>query len=174
MTDLILEDPLQDHGRPRSRDDVLHFLNELGWLFQRTNRLSISPFENFSSTRFKFLLTFSVDRDLCALMRKILDILAERSLKSQSLVQESLNMLSEVQLLSRAVKRKCRRMINLLLHYSVTGGIDASKLYPFLPNMSGPGGLTPLHLAACTQDSDEIVDALTNDPQQVTDYYIHS
>ncbi|XP_039113819.1 squamosa promoter-binding-like protein 15 [Dioscorea cayenensis subsp. rotundata] len=167
MTDLILEDPLQDHGRPRSRDDVLHFLNELGWLFQRTNRLSISPFENFSSTRFKFLLTFSVDRDLCALMRKILDILAERSLKSQSLVQESLNMLSEVQLLSRAVKRKCWRMINLLLHYSVTGGIDASKLYPFLPNMSGPGGLTPLHLAACTQDSDEIVDALTNDPQQI-------
>ncbi|KAJ0987136.1 hypothetical protein J5N97_005492 [Dioscorea zingiberensis] len=167
MVDLIQEDQVQDYGRPRSQEDVLHFLNELGWLFQRTNRPSGPSFEGFSSGRFKFLLTFSVERDWVALMRKILDILVERSSKSQSLIQESLDMLSEVQLLNRAVKRKCRRMVDLLLHYSVTGGIDASKLYLFLPNVTCSGGLTPLHLAACTQDSDDIVDALTNDPQQI-------
>ncbi|XP_020268251.1 squamosa promoter-binding-like protein 15 isoform X2 [Asparagus officinalis] len=167
--DVTSEEQTQDNGRPRSREDLLHFLNELGWLFQRKN--SIDPrFMDFSTTRFKFLLTFSIERDWSSLIRTLLDILAERSLNNDTLAQESLEMLLEIQLLNRAVKRKCRKMVDLLLSYYVIMGepeCSGSKIYLFPPNSVGPGGITPLHLAASTQDSEDMVDALTNDPQEI-------
>lgn len=167
--DVITEDRPQDSGRPRSREDLLHFLNELGWLFQRKNNLN-PCFADFSTTRFKFLFIFSIERDWSCLTRTLLDILVERGLKSDDLAQESLEMLVDIQLLSRAVKRKCKNMVDLLLgYYVMRGNIDgvSSKVYLFSPNSVGPGGVTPLHLAASTQDSEDIVDALTNDPQEI-------
>lgn len=160
---------IAENGRPRSREDIIHFLNELGWLFQRRNMQSPSRFHDFSCLRFKYLLTFTVERDWSALMRQILDILVERSSGNDNLATETLEALLEIQLLSRAVKRKCRAMVDLLLNYSVaSGGADAaSRFYPFVPNQVGPGGLTPLHLAASTLESEDMVDALTNDPQQI-------
>ncbi|XP_077216231.1 squamosa promoter-binding-like protein 14 [Tasmannia lanceolata] len=167
MVDVFSEDQNQDFVRPRSREDVLHFLNELGWLFQRKCIRSSLAGADFSLTRFKFLFTFSVERDWVALVKTLLDILVERSSGSNGLSSESLETLSEVHLLNRAVKRKCRKMIDLLLHYSVSCNISASKKYLFPPNLTGPGGVTPLHLAACTENSEEMVDALTNDPQEI-------
>ncbi|KAJ6799892.1 squamosa promoter-binding-like protein 15 isoform X2 [Iris pallida] len=167
--DAMSENQIQDSWRPSSRENVLHFLNELGWLFQRKN--SPAPcFMEFSCMRFKFLVTFSVERDWSCLIRMLLDMLAERSLKSDALSQESLEMLLEIQLLHRAVKRKCRKMVDLLLNYFVIRGENAnraSKMYLFPPNSIGPGGLTPLHLAASAQNSEDMVDALTNDPQGI-------
>jgi hypothetical protein len=37
----------------------------------------------------------------------------------------------------------------------------------FRPDMAGPAGLTPLHIAASMQDAEDVVDALTSDPCQV-------
>ncbi|KAJ6833085.1 squamosa promoter-binding-like protein 15 isoform X2 [Iris pallida] len=166
--DSISENQIQDNRQLSSREDVLHFLNELGWLFQRKS--SPTPyFVDFSSLRFKFLFTFSVERDWPCLIRVLLDMLTERSLKSDALAQESLEMLLEIQLLHRAVKRKCRKMVDFLLNYFVIRGEKAdraSKMYLFPPNSIGPGGLTPLHLAASAQDSEDMIDALTNDPQE--------
>ncbi|XP_020266970.1 squamosa promoter-binding-like protein 15 [Asparagus officinalis] len=157
-----------DQVGPRSREDVLHFLNELGWLFQRKNTPLDLFLTNFSPKRFNFLLTFSVERDWPAVVKTLLDMLVERSLVSQdSLVQESLEMLLEIQLLNRAVKRKCRKMVDLLLHYSVKGSDNDTKMYLFRPNSAGPGGITPLHLAASMQDSEDMVNALTDDPQEI-------
>jgi len=68
------------------------------------------------------------------------------------------------------VKRKCRKMVDLLLGYYVVRGEPASKgskVYLFPPNSVGPGGVTPLHLAASTQYSENMVDALINDPQEI-------
>ncbi|RWV88353.1 hypothetical protein GW17_00049570 [Ensete ventricosum] len=73
----------------------------------------------------------------------------------------------EIDLLSRAVKRKSKTMVDLFLHYYVSHGKDETKLYLFPPNMAGLGGVTPLHMAASMQDSEDMVDALTNDPQEV-------
>nr|UKB92867.1 squamosa promoter-binding-like protein 15 [Lilium brownii var. viridulum] len=165
--DVNSENRVQQNEQPRSKEDVLHFLNELSWLFQKKGTPSSLITMDFSNARFKFLITFSVERDWSALVKLILDILVERSIRSDVLAQEALEMLSEVQLLSRAVKRKCRQMVDMLLHYSVRRGPDTSKLYLFPPNVSGPGGLTPLHLAASTQESADMVDVLTNDPQEV-------
>ncbi|KAL0324788.1 UNVERIFIED_CONTAM: Squamosa promoter-binding-like protein 14 [Sesamum radiatum] len=82
------------------------------------------------------------------------------------LARQSLEMLSEIHLLNRAVKRRCRSMVDFLIHYSVDS-TDTYEKFIFLPNMAGPGGVTPLHLAACMSSSDDMVDALTSDPQEV-------
>ncbi|RZC54791.1 hypothetical protein C5167_013642 [Papaver somniferum] len=160
------EDQMQDSECPRSREDCLYFLNELGWLFQRMNS-TYSDCPSFSHTRFKFLITFSIERDWCTLIKTLLDILVERNTGKDGLSKDSLEMLSEVHLLNRAVKRKCRKMVDLLIHYFVSSSTDSSKKYLFPPNQTGPGGITPLHLAACTLDSKEMVDALTSDPQEI-------
>lgn len=155
-----------------SWEEVLHFLNELGWLFQR--RKDHSPLDHhYSLNRFKFLFTFSVERDWCHLIGKLLDVLVESSLDGSVPVKESLEALSEVQLLNRAVRRGCMKMVELLINYAVNCGPDASRTYIFPPNMAGPGGITPLHLAACTSGSANIVDALTNDPQEVLKTTFH-
>ncbi|XP_042418770.1 squamosa promoter-binding-like protein 15 isoform X1 [Zingiber officinale] len=167
LSDGITEEQVSNSPRYRSREDSLHFLNELGWLFQRTQKSSSLSFSNFSSSRLKYLLTFSVERDWCTLIQALLDILVERSLNDDALKQESLELLSEIDLLSRAVKRKCRKMVDLLIQYYVTQGNDATKVYLFSPSMAGPGGITPLHMAASMQDSEDLVDALTNDPQEI-------
>lgn len=44
----------------------------------------------------------------------------------------------------------------------------------FVPNMAGPGGLTPLHVAASASFSDDIVDILTSDPQEVLLVFLSS
>nr|CAB3483467.1 unnamed protein product [Digitaria exilis] len=172
--DVSSDDQVHDPRRSKPRDQVLHFLNELGWLFQRaaactsSSGFDVSDLElvQFSTPRFKYLLLFSSERDWCSLTRTLLDILAKRSLVSDELSQETMDMLAEVHLLNRAVKRKSSRMVHLLVKFVVICP-DNSKVYPFLPNFPGPGGLTPLHLAASIENAEDIVDALTDDPQQI-------
>ncbi|XP_024316742.1 squamosa promoter-binding-like protein 15 isoform X2 [Brachypodium distachyon] len=172
--DVSSEDQVDDTRRLKPRDQVLHFLNELGWLFQKAaacipstkSDVSDSELIQFSTARFRYLLLFSNERDWCSLTKTLLDILSKRSLVSDELSQETLEMLSEIHLLNRAVKRKSRRMVHLLVQFVVICP-DNSKLYPFLPNYPGPGGLTPLHLAASIDDAEGVVDALTDDPQQI-------
>ncbi|PIN08569.1 hypothetical protein CDL12_18858 [Handroanthus impetiginosus] len=160
-------DHIQNTGRLRSREEVLHFLDELGWLFQRKHKSFLFGIPDYRLSRFKFLLTFAIEHDFCALVKTLLDILLELNLGRKGLVTESLEMLSEIHLLNRAVKRRCRRMVNLLIHYSIIDSTDIFDNFIFVPNMAGPGGITPLHLAASTSSSDDIVDALTSDPQEI-------
>ncbi|KAF3605700.1 hypothetical protein DY000_02046033 [Brassica cretica] len=155
----------QAHHRPTSREETLCFLNELGWLFQKNQTTEPLEQSEFSLSRFKFLLVCSVERDYCAVIRTLLDMLVERNVVNDEPNREALDMLAEIQLLNRAVKRKSTKMVELLIHYSVNLG--SSKKLVFLPNITGPGGITPLHLAACTSDSDDMVDLLTNDPQEI-------
>ncbi|XP_022772520.1 squamosa promoter-binding-like protein 14 isoform X2 [Durio zibethinus] len=165
-SDIISEEHAYDYCQPRSREEVLHFLNELGWLFQRRSTCPLPKSSDYSLCRFKFLLIFSVERDYCALVKVLLDMLVESNLDVDGLSRESLAMLAEIQLLSRAVKRRCRKMADLLIHYSLSSS-DENKKYIFPPNLEGAGGITPLHLAACTSGSEGMVDVLTNDPQEI-------
>ncbi|KAK9112361.1 hypothetical protein Scep_019880 [Stephania cephalantha] len=168
MSDANSEDQTQDLGRPQTREDVLNYLNELGWLFQRKNSVISLDNPDFSHSRAKFLLTFSVERDWCALVKTIVDILVEiYSRNDDGLSKEVFDALLEINLLNRAVKRKCTSMVNMLVHYSLSNTSDGSKNYLFPPNQAGPGFITPLHLAACTHNSEAVVDALTNDPQHI-------
>ncbi|KAJ6708548.1 SQUAMOSA PROMOTER-BINDING-LIKE PROTEIN 14 [Salix koriyanagi] len=166
-SNIVSEEQAHDLGRLRSREEALHFLNELGWLFQRKSVPSMLEAPDYSLNRFKFLLIFSVERDYCVLVKTILDMLVERNMCRDELSKESLEMLHEIQLLNRSVKRRCREMADLLIHYSIIGLDNSSRTYIFPPNVGGPGGITPLHLAACASGSDGLVDALTNDPQEI-------
>ncbi|KAF8106876.1 hypothetical protein N665_0130s0048 [Sinapis alba] len=152
--------------RPSSREEVVCFLNELGWLFQKKWASSGTHGESdFSIPRFKFLLVCSVERDYCSLVRTLLDMMVERNFgKDGMMSKESLDMLAEIQLLSRAVKRKNTKMAETLIHYSVN---PTAKKFIFLPNIKGPGDITPLHLSASTSGSDDMIDVLTNDPQEI-------
>uniref|UniRef100_A0A804MK27 Uncharacterized protein n=1 Tax=Zea mays TaxID=4577 RepID=A0A804MK27_MAIZE len=47
-----------------------------------------------------------------------------------------MEMLAEIHLLNRAVKRKSRRMVHLLVQFVVLC-LDNSKVCPFLPNFPG-------------------------------------
>ncbi|KAL9666446.1 hypothetical protein QQ045_000778 [Rhodiola kirilowii] len=164
LSDAMSEEKESDVLRPR--EEILHFLNELGWLFQ-TKKDSPNDLE-YSIYRFKFLLTFSVEKDFSFLVKRLLDILVEEKMGSDGIPVDVSEMVSAGQLLHRAVKRRCRRMVDMLINYSiVSSDPKQSKIYVFLPNISGPGGLTPLHIAACTSGSEDVVDALTNDPLEL-------
>jgi len=167
ICDAISEEHEHHFGRPKSRDEALHFLNELGWLFQRERFSNVHEVPDYSLDRFKFVLTFSVERNCCMLVKTLLDMLVDKHFEGEGLSTGSVEMLKAIQLLNRAVKRKCTSMVDLLINYSITSKNDTSKKYVFPPNLEGPGGITPLHLAASTTDSEGVIDSLINDPQEV-------
>lgn len=158
----------QNTGRSWPREEVLHFLDELGWLFQRKRNSTLLEVPEYKLNRFKFLVTFAMEHDFCALVKTLLDLLLELNLGRRGLVTDSMKMLWEIHPLNRAVRRRCREMVDLLVHYSIIDPDDASEKYIFPPNLAGPGGLTPLHLAACASSSEELIDALISDPQEVS------
>lgn len=142
-------------------------------------------FEQRPSTRFKALLVYSVERNWCAVVQRVLDIGFEED--EWEVVFSELSEMSEegASLLHRAVRMKSRAMVELLLGYapSFLGGINDPDMERFKrkldfkvrwgaifkPDMHGPGGLSPLHVAASLQDGEEVVDALTSGPFQVSD-----
>jgi hypothetical protein len=86
--------------------------------------------------------------------------------------------LLDMGLLHRAVKRNCRPMVELLLKFvpvkASDGGDSKEKQVNksaerllFRPDAVGPAGLTPLHVAASMSGSENVVDALTDDPGMV-------
>lgn len=167
ICDAISEEHEHNFGRPRSREEALHFLNELGWLFQRERFSYMHEVPCYSLDRFKFVLTFAVERNCCMLVKTLLDVLVDKHLQGESLSTGSVEMLNAIQLLNRAVKRKNIGMVDLLIHYSLPNKNSTSSKYVFPPNLEGPAGITPLHLAACTSGSEGVVDSLTSDPQEV-------
>ncbi|KAF2312025.1 hypothetical protein GH714_027783 [Hevea brasiliensis] len=128
--DNFSEKQAQCFHRPTSREEVLHFLNELGWLFQQRKVSSMFELSDYSRSRFKFLLIFSFERDYCT-------------------------------------GRRCRKIVDLLIHYSINSSDVSSKKYIFPPSLAGPSGIISLHLAASTSGSNNLIDALTNDPQEI-------
>ncbi|KAK7407763.1 hypothetical protein VNO78_09820 [Psophocarpus tetragonolobus] len=167
ICDAISEEHEHHFGRPRSREEALHFLNELGWLFQRERFSYVHEVSYYSLDRFKFVLTFAAERNCCMLLKTLLDVLVDKHLQGEWLSSGSVEMLNAIQLLNRAVKRKYVGMVDLLIHYSILSKNGTSRKYIFPPNLEGPGGITPLHLAACTSGSESVVDSLTNDPQEI-------
>ncbi len=125
-----------------------------------------------------------MERNWCAVVQKLLDILFEVNNLEAAFTKLSDVLREEVSLLHRAVQRKCRPMVELLLGYVPSSLAHANEsefsLFQrklqfkshwasiFRPDVNGPAGLTPLHIAANMQDSEEVVDALTSDPCQVS------
>ena len=80
---------------------------------------------------------------------------------------EVFNVLLEVNLIHEAVKRKCRLMVEFLLQYKPD--VIRSRKFQgmFTPVVKGQCGFTPLHLAATMCQAEEMIEILTNDPNEV-------
>ncbi|XWS31886.1 hypothetical protein CRYUN_Cryun23aG0114000 [Craigia yunnanensis] len=170
-------------GKMDAKNQAMDFIHEVGWLLHRSQLKSrldhLDPnLEPFPLRRFKWLMEFSMDHEWCAVVKKLLDILLDGIVGSGE--QPSLNLaLTEMGLLHRAVRKNCRPLVELLLRFvpekasdrlgfeneTVAGGFHKSFL--FKPDALGPAGLTPLHIAAGKDGSEDVLDSLTNDPGKV-------
>ncbi|XP_057995783.1 squamosa promoter-binding-like protein 1 isoform X2 [Hevea brasiliensis] len=162
-----------------AQDQAMEFIHEIGWLLHRgqlKSRLGhLDPYTDlFPLKRFKWLMEFSMDHEWCAVVKKLLNILLKGVVGTGE--HSSLNLaLSEMGLLHRAVRKNSRSLVELLLRYvpeksvpenkSLIGGSHESNL--FRPDATGPAGLTPLHIAAGKDGSEDVLDALTDDPGMV-------
>lgn len=173
----------QENRKSDARNQAMEFIHELGWLLHKFH-LS-SRFQHgdpnlalFSFERFKHLIEFSMDRDWCAVVKKLLDILFHGIVTGGE--QPFLKFaLSEIGLLHRAVRRNSKSLVTMLLTYAPETVVDelsveykslveTDQSFLFRPDFAGPGGLTPLHVAAGRDGSDEILDVLIDDPGMVT------
>uniref|UniRef100_A0A2N9HD86 SBP-type domain-containing protein n=1 Tax=Fagus sylvatica TaxID=28930 RepID=A0A2N9HD86_FAGSY len=167
-------------GRMETKNQALDFINEMGWLLHRSQLKSrlgdMDPNpEFFPLKRFRWVMEFSMDHDWCAVVRKLLDILLDGTVGAGD--HPSLNLaLAEMGLLHRAVRRNSRTLVELLLRYQISDKILAENKslvdggngsFVFRPDVLGPSRLTPLHIAAGKDGSENVLDALTDDPKMV-------
>ncbi|KAJ9546331.1 hypothetical protein OSB04_018874 [Centaurea solstitialis] len=140
------EDTEREKKETEGRTRALEFVNEMGWLLHRSQlklRLgSINPNSDlFSFKRFRWLIEFSVDRDWCAVVKKLLGVMFDGGVETGE-------------------------------HGSVEVALEevegrGSGSVWFRPDAAGPGGLTPLHIASGKDGSEDVLDALTDDPQLI-------
>ncbi|KAF6172187.1 hypothetical protein GIB67_024809 [Kingdonia uniflora] len=167
-------------AKVKARSQALDFIHEIGWLLHRSHlRFGLgeagSNSDVFSFSRFRWIIEFSVDHDWCAVVKNLLDILFDGTVGLGEHTSVELA-LSDLGLLHRAVRRNCRKMVDLLLHYVPDENLDisgsksrhlvnrSSGTFLFRPDVDGPAGLTPLHVAASRDCSENVLDALTDDP----------
>lgn len=157
----------------------MEFIHEMGWLLHKYQLKSRSGHEDssfFPFERFKCLIEFSMDRDWCSVVHKLLDILFSGTVnvREQPFLKFAM---SEMSLLHRAVRKNSRALVGMLLRYVPEKVADELSSeyggdYLFRPDVAGPGGLTPLHVAAGRDGSEDILDALTDDPGKVSIFFI--
>ncbi|XP_015572376.1 squamosa promoter-binding-like protein 1 isoform X2 [Ricinus communis] len=166
-------------GKIEAKNQAMDFINEIGWLLHRSqlhSRLGhLNPCTDlFPLSRFKWLMEFSMDHEWCAVVTKLLNILHNGIVGTGE--HSSLNLaLSEMGLLHRAVRKNSRSLVELLLRYVPEKSGPGNKLpvdgshvnFLFRPDVTGPAGLTPLHIAAGKDGSEDVLDALTDDPGMV-------
>ncbi|KAI7983858.1 Squamosa promoter-binding-like protein 12 [Camellia lanceoleosa] len=173
-----------ENAKMEARTQAMDFVHEMGWLLHRSRLKSrLGHFdpnsELFPLGRFKWLMEFSMDHDWCAVVKKLLDVLLDGTVGTGAREHPFLKpTLSEMGLIHTAVRRNSRPLVECLLRYvpekvsdelrselsHLVGG-DEKNL--FRPDVVGPSGLTPLHVAAGIDGSEDVLDALTDDPGKV-------
>uniref|UniRef100_A0A0A9D7Q3 SPL1 n=1 Tax=Arundo donax TaxID=35708 RepID=A0A0A9D7Q3_ARUDO len=158
-----------------SRNRALHFLQEIGWLLQRSHMRAMSEVpqhctEGFPVARFRWLLLFAIDQEWCAVVRKLLNTMFQGDIDLD--VPSPVEFALGEDLLLTAVNKRSKPLVEFLLRYTtnyapVDSGAVAPVQFLFTPGMTGPSNITPLHIAATISDAAGVLDALTDDPQQL-------
>lgn len=159
-----------------SRSRALHFLQEIGWLLQRSQMRATSEqpqycTQCFPVERFKWLLSFAIDQEWCAVVKKLLNTMFQGDIDLD--VPSTVEFALGEDLLLTAVKKRSKPLVQFLLRYTitnyaqVTSEAGAPVQFLFTPAMTGPSNITPLHVAATISDASGVLDALTDDPQQL-------
>ncbi|KAF5732051.1 squamosa promoter-binding-like protein 1 [Tripterygium wilfordii] len=170
-------------GKCETKNQAMEFLHEMGWLLHRSQlkcrlgHLDLDA-DPFTLRRFKRLIEFSMDHEWCAVVKKLLNILFDGTVGAGEHPTLILA-ISEMGLLHRAVRRNSRSLVELLLRYIPEKVSDkpgsehmvlvarSPQSFLFRPDVSGPAGLTPLHIAAGKDGSENVLDALIDDPGMV-------
>ncbi|KAL6968711.1 Cysteine desulfurase mitochondrial [Sarracenia purpurea var. burkii] len=168
-----------EYAKMEARNQAIDFVHEMGWLLHRSQLKSrLGQFDPnsglFPLRRFKWLLEFSMDHEWCSVVKKLLDILLNGTVGAgeHPFLKAAL---SEMGLLHRAVRRNSRPLVECLLRYvpenvsdelrsEVSSLVGGDGKFLFRPDAVGPAGLTPLHVAAGRDGSEDVLDALTDDP----------
>lgn len=159
--------------RLEARRQALYFMHEMGWLLHRCQSKSRlgqnDPTSDlFPYRRFRWLVDFSVEHDWCAVVKKLLDIILFYGIIDAGQYSSIEDALLDIGLLHRAVRRNSRSMVEILLRFRIDGVSSETRLnsekWLFRPDLKGPGGLTPLHIAAGRDGSEHVLDALIDDP----------
>ncbi|KAJ6819290.1 squamosa promoter-binding-like protein 12 [Iris pallida] len=165
------DDILQEKPDATSGRLAMNFLNEIGWLLQRSHLKTrseevISGQGLFSLKRFRWLMRFAMEQEWCAVVKKLLNILFEGIVDLGGLTPSELALSEE--LLHLAVRKNCKSMVELLLRYRPDAASEetGSRNFLFRPDMIGPSNLTPLHIAASISGAEGVLDALLDDPGQ--------
>ncbi|KAF7804965.1 squamosa promoter-binding-like protein 1 [Senna tora] len=179
----VNDSDIEGAGKFKVKSEAMDFIHEMGWLLHRSQLKSRvvhinSSSEFFPLKRFKWIMEFSMDHDWCAVVKKLLNLLLDGTVDTGD--HPSLYLaISDMGLLHRAVRRNSRQLVELFLRYvpenaslklgpgdeALVDGGNSSFL--FRPDVVGPAGLTPLHIAAGKDGSEDVLDALTNDPCMV-------
>ncbi|XP_051129340.1 squamosa promoter-binding-like protein 1 [Andrographis paniculata] len=168
----VSEVSCENGNKLEARKRALDFMHEMGWLLHKSSLLSrleeIKGDVNlFPFKRFRWLMEFSIDQDWCAVVKKLLDILSDGIVDAGQYASISVA-LQDIGPLHLAVRKNSRPMVEFLLAYQPKGALDETgakqKQVLFRPDTVGPGGLTPLHVAASLDGCESMVDALTEDP----------
>ncbi|KAG5514081.1 hypothetical protein RHGRI_035474 [Rhododendron griersonianum] len=181
--DLTETDDIQGkNAKLEARNQAMDFVHEMGWLLHKSRLKSrlgqLDPASgHFTLTRFRWLIEFSMDHNWCAVVKNLLDILLDGTVGAgeHPFLKSAL---CEMGLLHRAVRRNSRPLVECLLRYVPDNVSDelrselsslavGDEYILFRPDVVGPAGLTPLHVAAGTDGSEDILDALTDDPGKV-------
>lgn len=164
------------------RSRSLHFLHEIGWLLQRSHMRATSEQpqycpDRFPVTRFRWLLSFAIDHEWCAVVTKLLNTMFQGDIDLD--VPSPIEFALGENLLLTAVRKCSKPLVECLLRYTATNyapvgsGDGAPVQFLFTPAMTGLSNITPLHIAATISDATGVLDALTDDPQQVTTLNYH-
>ncbi|KAG5078785.1 squamosa promoter-binding-like protein 1 [Glycine soja] len=181
LLELSETDPdIEGAGKIKAKNQAMDFIHEMGWLLHRSQLKlrMVSSVDLFPLKRFKWLIEFSMDHDWCAAVRKLLNLLFDGTVNTGD--HPSLYLaLSEMGLLHKAVRRNSKHLVELLLRYVPENISDKlgpeekalvdgeNQTFLFRPDVDGTAGLTPLHIAAGKDGSEDVLDALTNDPCMV-------
>ncbi|XP_004495873.1 squamosa promoter-binding-like protein 1 [Cicer arietinum] len=174
---------IEGTGKIKAHSQAMDFIHEMGWLLHRSQLKYRMVHLNtgvdlFPLERFTWLMEFSMDHDWCAVVKKLLNLLLDETVNKGD--HPNLHQaLSDMGLLHRAVRRNSKQLVELLLRYVPESTSDKLKptgkalvdgenhCFLFRPDAVGPAGLTPLHIAAGKDGSEDVLDALINDPCMV-------
>lgn len=158
-----------------SRSRALEFLHEIGWFLQRSHTRATSEApqycsEGFPVARFRWLLSFAVDQEWCSVVKKLLDTLFQGNIDLD--VPSPVEFVLGEGLVFTAVNKRSKPLVEFLLRYTTTSApVDSGAVAPvqflFTPDVTGPSNITALHIAATITDAAAVLDALTDDPQQI-------
>ncbi|KAL6627744.1 hypothetical protein ACP70R_031470 [Stipagrostis hirtigluma subsp. patula] len=157
-------------------NQALHFLQEIGWLLQRSHMRAMSESpqyctKGFPVARFRWLLSFAIDQEWCAVVKKLLNTMFEGNIDLD--VPSPTEFALGEGFLYTAVNKRSKPLVEFLLRYTIPNyspvetGAVAPVRFLFTPDMTGPSNVTPLHIAATISDAAGVLDALTDDPQQL-------